>query len=82
MTSKQQESDFPEKLSAPARRALIAAGYTRLEQLVKVSEAELLKLHGMGPKGIEQLRPALSAKGLSFATGAKSTKKASPKKGG
>lgn len=54
-------------LSNPARRALAAAGYTRLEQLTRVAEAELLKLHGMGPKGISVLRAALRARGLSFA---------------
>ena len=34
--SSQPESDFP-KLSQPAHRALAGAGYTRLEQLTKVS---------------------------------------------
>ncbi len=65
----QQESDFPTGLSAPARRALDGAGYWRLEQLSKVSEAEIKRLHGMGPNGIKQLRQALEAKGLSFAEG-------------
>jgi hypothetical protein len=60
------ESDFPRGLSKPAQRALIGAGYTRLEQLTVVSEAELLKLHGMGPKALNQIRCALAAKGLSF----------------
>ena len=64
--TKPQGSDFPAGLSAPARRALDGAGYTRLEQLTKVSAAELKKLHGMGPKAIEQLRSALAEKGLSF----------------
>jgi hypothetical protein len=32
-----------------------------------IGEAELLKLHGMGPKSIEQLRRALADKGLAFA---------------
>jgi hypothetical protein len=63
----QQESDFPTGLSAPARRALDGAGYVRLEQLSRVSESELKKLHGMGPKAINLLRSALNAKGLSFA---------------
>ncbi len=60
-----QESDLP-KLASPARRALDAAGYTRLEQLTQVSEAELKKLHGMGPSAIETLRKALAEKGMSF----------------
>ena len=69
--SDQPEGDFPAGLAAPARRALAGAGYSRLEQLTKVSEAELKKLHGMGPKALGQLRQALSAKGLSFADGKK-----------
>lgn len=65
--SNQDESDFPIKLGMPARQALYAAGYTQLAQLSKVGEAELSRLHGMGPKGLRQLREALAAKGLSFA---------------
>jgi hypothetical protein len=38
----------------------------RLEQLVKLSEAEVAGLHGMGPKALALLRRALRAKGLSF----------------
>ena len=63
----QPESDLPAGLASPARRALAAAGYVRLDQLVRVSEAELLRLHGMGPKALEQLRRALADRGLSFA---------------
>lgn len=62
-----QKNDLPSELSQPAQRALAGAGYWRLEQLTRVSEAEIKKLHGMGPKGIDQLRRALNAKGLSFA---------------
>lgn len=61
------ESDLPERLAKPAQRALAGAGYTQLEQLTKVSEDEVLKLHGMGPKALDQLRQALTEKGLSFA---------------
>ncbi len=63
----QEQSDFPTGLSAPARRALDGAGYIHLEQLTRVSETELKKLHGMGPKAINLLRSALEVKGLSFA---------------
>jgi predicted flap endonuclease-1-like 5' DNA nuclease len=61
----QPVSDLP-KIGAPATSALNGAGYTRLEQLTNVTEAELLKLHGMGPKAIRILREALTARGLSF----------------
>ena len=64
--SNQGDNDFPAGLSQPALRALAGAGYTSLDQLSKVSEAELQKLHGMGPNGIKKLAAALEAKGLSF----------------
>ncbi len=66
----QGKSDLP-KLARPAKRALAAAGITRLEQLSAMSEAEVLKLHGMGPATISTLQLALEAKGLSFRTGNK-----------
>ncbi len=65
--SDQRESDFPIELSRPARRALVEAGYWRLEQLTALSEAEVKQLHGAGPKALDQLRRALGTKGLSFA---------------
>ncbi len=61
------QSDLPAALARPARLALVGAGYVRLEQLTEVGEAEVLKLHGMGPKALEQLRRALAASGQSFA---------------
>lgn len=60
------ESDLPVGMGAPARRALIAAGYVHLQQLTELTEADLLKLHGVGPKGIRQLRQALAEQDLSF----------------
>src|SRR5947209_8781429 len=61
------ETGFP-KLSAPARRALAGAGYTRLDQLAKVTEPDLASLHGIGLTTIASLRQALHARGLSFRT--------------
>lgn len=60
------ESDLPPKLAAPAHRALARAGIVRLEQLTEFSEAEIMQLHGVGSKGLDLLRHALAAKGLSF----------------
>lgn len=61
-----EESDLP-KLASPARRALASAGISRLEQLTRFSEADLMRLHGMGPNAVDTLRRALADKGLSFA---------------
>lgn len=58
-------NDLP-KTSAPAHRALESVGITALKQLTDVTEAELLQLHGMGPKAIRILRETLKASGLSF----------------
>lgn len=67
--SESQEGDLPAGMGKPAQRALAGAGYVRLEQFTRVSEAEVLELHGMGPKAIGVLRRALEARGLSFADG-------------
>jgi hypothetical protein len=65
-TGDEPSNDFPPGIGRPALRALSAAGYTRLEELSGATEADLLKLHGMGPKALGLLRSALHAKGLSF----------------
>jgi predicted flap endonuclease-1-like 5' DNA nuclease len=64
---KDEKNPLPDRLAKPAQRALAGAGYTHLEQLTRISEAELLKLHGMGPKALRQLREALAEQGLQFA---------------
>ncbi len=61
----EDDTGFP-KLSAPARRALSGAGYTRLDQLAQASESDLRQLHGMGPTAIAALREALHQRGRSF----------------
>jgi hypothetical protein len=61
------ESDFPKSIGRPATNALLAAGYTRLEQLTRVREADVKALHGVGPKAVNILRETLAEKGLAFA---------------
>lgn len=60
------EDGFPPGVSRPALRALANAGYTRLDQLVNVSEADLRKLHGMGPKAIGIMAAEMKKRGMSF----------------
>lgn len=62
-------------IGAPATRALLGAGYARLAQLTKVTEDELLALHGVGPKAIRILREALAAEGKGFASAKGASKK-------
>ena len=60
------EHDFPKSIGRPATSALLGAGYTRLEQLTTVSEAEIKQLHGVGEKAMTILRATLAEKGWSF----------------
>ena len=67
MTSKRPQSHpFPAGVSQPAIRAMHSVGITSLDQLPAFTEAELIALHGMGPKAIRILREALAAQGRSF----------------
>ncbi|MCK6568995.1 MAG: hypothetical protein L6Q45_15040 [Anaerolineales bacterium] len=80
MPQKSPSSNLP-NIGAPATRALLAEGYTTLKQLTKVTEAELLQLHGVGPRAIRILKEAFKAKGWSFKeskAGEKLKKKGSP----
>ncbi|QOR69855.1 hypothetical protein IM660_14500 [Ruania alkalisoli] len=58
--------DLP-AIGKPATRALAAAGITTLDQVATRSEAELLAMHGVGPKAVRILGDALAERGLSFA---------------
>ena len=53
-------------LAAPARRALDGAGYTTLQDLAAVREADVRELHGVGPSALATLREALEAHDASF----------------
>ena len=65
-TANNSQTALPAGLSKPAQGALASAGYTRLEQFTKLTEAQVAKLHGMGPSGLKLIRSALAANGLSF----------------
>lgn len=57
--------DFP-KIGAPALRALDSTGITKLSQLTKYTEGELLALHGFGPRALKLLKEKLTEQGLSL----------------
>ena len=61
-----EDSDLPRSLGKVATRELAVHGITRFDQLTDVSESELLKIHGVGPKAIGILRAELGARGLGF----------------
>ncbi|KMK75246.1 RNA polymerase alpha subunit C-terminal domain-containing protein [Alkalihalobacillus pseudalcaliphilus] len=57
---------FLAKLSSPARNAFIHEGITTVETLSTFTEKEILKLHGIGPASLPNLKAALEEKGLAF----------------
>lgn len=57
--------DLP-KIGAPATRALASIGITRLDDVAGQSQADLLGLHGFGPRALRILNDALAAHGQSM----------------
>lgn len=66
MATGEQNDELPRAIGQPATRALTDAGLIRLTQLTEAREADLLALHGVGPKAIRILREELTARGLAF----------------
>ncbi len=54
------------KIGAPATRSLANLGVTKLSQVTRFFEADLLKIHGVGPKAVNILKAALKQSGRSF----------------
>jgi len=52
--------DLPKAIGSPATRALHGAGITTLAQAAERPDAELLALHGVGPRAVRILRDALA----------------------
>jgi hypothetical protein len=60
------QAEFTPELGKVARRELGVHGYTTYAQLAEVSSAQLLHIHGIGPKAIRLLSEELRARGLRF----------------
>lgn len=57
---------FPAGVGGPALRALSSAGIRSMDDVAQWTEADLAKLHGMGPKALGVLRSELAASRRSF----------------
>jgi DNA-directed RNA polymerase alpha subunit len=64
--AKRPSSGFLAELSSPARSALEHEGITTLSRLSQYTEAQILALHGVGPKSLPTLRKALESQGKAF----------------
>jgi DNA-directed RNA polymerase alpha subunit len=53
-------------LSAPARRALVNAKLTKIEHLKKLTEKQLMSLHGMGPSSLPIIKKAMKKYKVNF----------------
>jgi hypothetical protein len=60
------EEGFLSLLVAPARRALEREGLNTLKKISNQKSDDLLKLHGLGPSTIKQLRLLMKKEGLAF----------------
>lgn len=60
------DADLPPAIGRPATRALLRAGLSTLAQVATCTEAELLALHGVGPKAVRILAEALDRRGMSL----------------
>lgn len=59
------EKSLP-KIGKPAENALNDIGINTLEQVARISENTLLKIHGVGPKAVKILKDTLKEKGMTF----------------
>ncbi|WP_437662188.1 DNA-binding protein [Sorangium sp. So ce1182] len=66
-TREQPESALPKGIGKPATRALASVGISRLDQVARWTEPQLLALHGVGPKAVGVIKAALEAQGKALA---------------
>ncbi len=67
--NKKPADGFLATLSSPARNALIHYKIDTVKKLAKYTQAEILKLHGVGPASLPALQKALKEAGLTFKQG-------------
>lgn len=61
-----KSTPLPEKISAPAKRALAAAQIHDLEKLSTYTQKEIMSLHGIGKNVFDKLATALAENHLKF----------------
>lgn len=57
------KTGWPKDVGAPAQRALESNGVMCLDDVTRLSERELLALHGVGPKAVAVIKAALHEQG-------------------
>ena len=64
--AKENATSAFDKLAKPAQRALAGEGISSVEQLSKLTEAELIQLHGIGKNAVITIKKILADHNLSF----------------
>ena len=67
-----EDASLPRAIGRPATGALHNIGIDRLDQVATLSEAELLQIHGVGPKAVRILKEVLAERGMTFRDDARS----------
>ena len=57
-----ERGDLPRSIGRPATNALAVVGIRRLDQVAEMTDAELLALHGVGPKAVRLLREEMATR--------------------
>lgn len=57
---------LPAGLSQPALRALASAGITNLHDLTNIREADLKRMHGIGPHAMKRIKEMMDLLNLTF----------------
>jgi len=66
-TAGSTQAEFPRAIGKVAARELANHGFTRYDQLTRVTAETLLEIHGVGPKAVAILSEELATRNLSFA---------------
>lgn len=53
-------------LAAPARRGLVDANLVKLTDLSKITKAQFLAIHGIGPNAAKKISTAMKSQKISF----------------
>jgi len=60
------EDTLPAGLSQPALRALASAGVTSLNDFTRIQEADLKRMHGIGPHAMKKIKEKMDLLTLAF----------------
>lgn len=73
MPDKLTDHELPDHLTQPVIRALNSVRITRMVDVSRFTGAEILALHGIGPKSIGPLEDLMDREGVTYAESGQAT---------